>query len=557
MPFADDHISHSGAAAGPASEVASSHGKANVIEATTRARSERAERPSGQFHETPYPRQERTGVNHSEVLQRVLSRVAAQVGAGETERYFPGQAVLILNGRRLEVRARTGFVAQQMRVRLFDQITAAARQEIDPSIVVEFSSDSRPFNQECKPIPVAVVQPAAVNASVPIAAIPRQRPRSSEGDGRYLLDNYIVGESNKLAYAAAERLADRECPRAFSPLFIHGPCGVGKTHLLQGIAARYRELHPGAVVRCINGETFTNEFINAIRANKVDAFRKSYRGVNMLVIDDTHFLSNKDATQEELLHTFNAIDLTGARVVLASDEHPRNVRKLSDALVSRFLSGMVVRIELPEPALRERITRTLAARRGINIEPAAASLIASRCGGTSGSGSAGGSVRDIEGAITRIEALRTLMPELSAEGGGIGLAMVRKALGLGAEQGGGGRGGRPVRMEMICQEVCRTLGVQLEEVLGRSKHARVVLARTLCTFIARKLTTMSFPEIARALGRGNHSTVVTANKRFERQIAEGKKVDLGSDPGPDFSELTLQGLFERLRDDVQRLASMS
>lgn len=549
-----------------------------MIETKVRARSERAaERPTGKFPEHQNPRQERTGINDAEVLQRVLTRLAAQVGAGETDRYFPGQAVLLLNGRRLEVRARTGFVAQQMRVRLFDQLTAAARQEIDPNIVVEFSSDSRPFAPPPVPAQSAPLAPSLpstpahgaglatlspslsssmvhpLHASPPMGAMQRQRPRS-DSDGRYSLDNYIVGESNKLAFTAAERLADRDCPRAFSPLFLHGPCGVGKTHLLQAIAARYRELHPGAVVRCINGETFTNEFINAIRSNKVESFRKAYRGVNMLVIDDTHFLSNKDATQDELLHTFNAIDLTGARVVLASDEHPRNVRKLSDALVSRFLSGMVVRIDLPEPALREKITRTLADRRGIQLEPAAASLIASRCGGPS---SNGGSVRDIEGAITRIEALRTLMPELSAEGGIAGLAIVRKALGLGAEQGPVGRGGRPVRMETICSEVCRTLGVQLEEVLGRSKHARVVLARTLCTFLARKLTTMSFPEIARSLGRGNHSTVVTANKRFERQIAESKKVDLGSDPGPDFSELSLQALFERLRDDIQRVASMS
>jgi chromosomal replication initiator protein len=523
--------------------VAISHGMANVIQANMRARSEAGTAASGQKATSRNP-----GVAGTEVLNRVLSRLAETVGVAEVERYFPRQAVLRISGKRVEVRARTGFVAQQLRARLLTPLKQAAQQELDPAAEVDFTTDTGAFaaaEVAVQAMPLPSAPPA------PPSHLPRTRAGSSmPAPGRYRLEDFIIGDSNKLAFAAAERLADRECPRGFSPLFLHGPCGVGKTHLLQGIAARFRELHPGATIKCISGETFTNDFITSLRSGKIDQFRKAYRGVDLLCIDDVHFLQSKEATQEEMLHTFNAIDISGARVVLVSDEHPRNVRKVSEALVSRFLSGMVVKIELPEPALREKITRVMADRRSMRLEPAALSLVASRCGGP---GTFGGSVRDIEGALTRVDAMRSLMPELSA-GPEIGLTLVRKALGLSPEQAATARVRRPIRIEAICDGVCRTLGVQLEEILGRSKHARVVLARTLCAYLARQLTTMSFPEIARALGRSNHSTVVTAAKRFEKQLASEAELTL-TDPGPDLNGTTLRGLFERLRDDIQRTAT--
>ena len=357
-------------------EVALSHGNANVIQSSTRARNERAERPAASIATERRDRSTaQTPVVQSPV-GRVLERLSSRVGAAEVERYFPGQAVIHIFNGRLEVRARTGFVAQQLKAKLLKPLTEAAREELDPAIRVDFTADAGSFAQVAGQPGAAIVTPAAQSAPVPIVAAPRQRPQATPADKRYRLEDYIIGESNKLAYTAAERLADTVCPRGFSPLFIHGPCGVGKTHLLQGVAARYREKHPGATIRCISGENFTNEFITALRGGKLEQFRKAYRGLDLLCIDDVHFLQSKDATQEEMLHTFNAIDISGARVVLASDEHPRNVRKLSEALVSRFLSGMVVKIELPESMLREKLTKILAERRGLRLDPAAISVVA-------------------------------------------------------------------------------------------------------------------------------------------------------------------------------------
>jgi chromosomal replication initiator protein len=187
----------------------------------------------------------------------------------------------------------------------------------------------------------------------PASAAPwRAAPRPTL---QHRLDDFVVGLSNRLAYAGATRMADEDGPCA--PLFVHGPSGVGKTHLLQGLAARFTERRPGAVVRYISAEAFTNEFITAVRAGKIDAFRKLYRKVDLLCIDDVHFFSNKDATQSELLFTLDAVGLEGSRLALASDEHPREIQKLSERLLSRFLAGAVVRVDTPDPALREKLVK--------------------------------------------------------------------------------------------------------------------------------------------------------------------------------------------------------
>jgi chromosomal replication initiator protein len=298
-------------------------------------------------------------------------------------------------------------------------------------------------------------------------------------------------------------------------------------------------------------EAFTNEYINALRASRLETFRRSYRAVKLLCIDDVQFFSNKQATQGELLHTFDAIDLEGARIVLASDEHPRAVRKFSSALVSRFMAGMVVRLDAPEPALRQRIVLHLALKRGLRLEPAAASLIASRCTPPSQACS----VRDLEGTLTRIEALLRLHPELAGSGdcGEVGLVLVRRAIGADAAAPISGPR-RPIRAEQILEEVCRTLHVDHGEIVGKGRHKRVVLARSVTAHLCRGLTTLSFPEIARAMGRPNHSTVVTACNRIQHQLAADAELALGAEHLPELNGLKLRGLIDQVRDDILRSA---
>lgn len=478
-------------------------------------------------------------------VERILERVSREVGSDGFSRYFRHQTRVRYVDGRLDVTVPTGFVAELIGKRFGPSLVRAAQEEMgtEPAVELRFNVDRTAFDASGD---AAVTDEAAAIAPPPP---PRRAPARREpgrDPGRYLLEDFVVGDSNRLAFTAAERLAEPDCPRSFSPLFIHGACGLGKTHLLQGVAHRFRERHPGLNVVYTTAEAFTNDYVNAVRAGRLDVFRKTYRAIRLLCIDDVQFLSNKHATQGELLHTFDAIDLGGARIVLASDEHPRQVRKLSAALVSRFMAGMVVKLDAPDPALRQRIVARLAERRGLTVEPAAAALIAARCSPPGQSCS----VRDIEGAITRIQAVRRLHPEFAA-GSDIGLVVTRLALCAGESPCTTGLR-RPVRAEQIIDEVCRTLRVEHSDLVGRGRHKRVVLARSVAAHLCRGMTTMSFPEIARAMGRPNHSTIVTACKRIQDQLEDASALDLGADSVPELAGLNLRGLIDQVRDDIAR-----
>jgi chromosomal replication initiator protein len=320
------------------------------------------------------------------------------------------------------------------------------------------------------------------------------------------LEDFVLGASNHLAFDAARRIAEGEAVSTL--LFVHGECGVGKTHLLQGICRRRRERFPRQVVRYVTAEQFTNEFLAALRDGTINAFRKAQRRVDLLAIDDIHFLASKTQTQAEFLHTLDALGLSGGRVVLASDEHPRTIRRFSESLVSRFLSGMVVRVDRPDRATRLSLLRALASARGLRLAPAAEEIVAGRCAG---------SVREIEGAITRLEALATLLGDGTGE---VGAILAERAF---ADEGVRATG--PVRIHDVIRAACESLGVETADLTGPGRHRKVVLARGVVVFLARELTTMSFPEIARSLGRDTHSTVHTAARRTEALIASGARVE--------------------------------
>jgi chromosomal replication initiator protein len=351
------------------------------------------------------------------------------------------------------------------------------------------------------------------------------RPSRSQSFRR--LEDFVVGESNRLAFSASERLGDgaKDAP---SILFIHGECGVGKTHLIQGICRRRLDRAPRQVIRYVTAEQFTNEYIASVRAGTLDDFRKRLRRVDLLAIDDIHFFENKTATQAEFLHTIDAIDLGGARVALVSDEHPRHIRRFSQSLVSRFLSGMVVKVDRPDRATRVELVRRLARERGLDLTAAAEDAVAGRCAG---------SIREVEGAITRLGAL----VELDGLRGQIGPGTVGRFLG---DEATAASGAQPIRLGKIVEGVCERLRVTREDLLGSGRHARTVVARGLVAHLARELTTHSYPEIARALGRDTHSAVHTAAQRLRAMIERDDRVSAGGE--------SVREVVDQLRHDLAR-----
>ncbi len=318
-------------------------------------------------------------------------------------------------------------------------------------------------------------------------------------------------------------------------------------HLLHGIALRHQQRCSGAGTRVLSGEAFVNEYITSVRSGRIDAWRKQIRSVDLLCVDDVTALLGKTATQQELVYTLDALAARGARACLTAPVPPRQVKGLSDALVSRLLSGMVVSIDAPDLATREQVARAAARRRGLELDDVAAHTLA-RCMPD------GASIRELEGLVMKVEAIHRLL------GGGlggasngiagvgsarIGRATVEQALQSAPRPASGPRGAvrPPIRFQAILAAVCTIIGVSEGEVLSSGRHALVVVARALCVHTARQTTSMSFPEIARALSRPNHSTVITAHQRILKQIGERMQVCLG----PGRGEALLEDLAERVR----------
>jgi chromosomal replication initiator protein len=501
----------------------------------------------------------------------LLAALEQRVDPVEVDRYFGvgGVRVERRDDRRVRVLGSSGFLTRLVEKRFGAVLHEAAESTFGSGVEVEYAVD--PAADALKPADPAdlVGRPGPAGPA---------RPRTNAGasgevetslDQGMRLSDFCVGPTNRLAYAAALRLAEQ--PESFGgPLFLHGPCGVGKTHLLQGIVLRMLErgaergaggLGRPARVRYVNAEDFVGEFTQAIRKNATDKFRAKYRKLDLLCVDDVHLIAGKPATQQELVQTINATELSSGRLALASDAHPRQLGHMSDALVSRFMAGMVVKVDLPDAALTRQLVAKIAARRGVPIQPAAVERIveyAARAGAGQARGMNGPvvgptspccSVRELEGIVLKVEAVWRLLPELS--GGPVGVLAVERALGENRADAPGSGPRRPPRGDEVVAAACRVLNVSASEFMGRGRHKRVVLARSIAATLCRRFTTMSYPEIARAMGRPNHSTIITACQRLARQLETGEPSGLDGD----LAEMSIARLIELADDETRRIAA--
>ncbi len=485
----------------------------------------------------------------SELAHHLRGLFSQEVGPERFARFFDQQTLVAVVDDAVDVTVPNDFTRDLLERRFGCDLRRVLRDESDRrgrALALHFRVDRSAFGGGG-----STPAPTGSARAEPLRTRSRSNGRSADRlEARHQFAGFVVGEANKVAYAAARRLAEETAISACSPLFIHGACGLGKTHLLQSVVNRFREVHPRGRVLYTTAESFTNEFVMAIQSGSMNAFRRLYRNVDLLCIDDLHFVAGKEATQAELLHTLDAIGVGRARIAMASDAHPRAIRKFSDALVSRLVSGAVVRLDAPDLDLRTRIVAHIAERRGLHLADGAARLIAEH-----GHGAEGVSVRDVEGVLTQVEAVWRLLPDLASSDGGIGAAIVQNAMDM-RRQGGGrsvGRRTRPIPVETIISIVCRDLDVEMSDFLGSGRHRRVVLARALVVYAARDLTTRSYPEIASAMRRPNHSSVVSAFTRLNKQIADKQIVRCTGK----YDGLTMGDLADRLIEHVRREASAS
>ena len=324
---------------------------------------------------------------------------------------------------------------------------------------------------------------------------------SSNGDYAYTFETFIVGSSNEFAYAACTSVARSDNnDNTYNPLFIYGPSGLGKTHLLTAISHEMKKRNPALNIIYVTGETFANELIEAISQKKdTSKFHEKYRNADVLLVDDVQFISGKESTQEEFFHTFNKLHDEKKQIVLTSDRPPKDIKILEDRIRTRFESGLITDISLPDFETRVAIIRRKAELLELNIPDDVAEFIANRLKSN---------IRQLEGAVKRLKALKQLQnssPSIS-----MAQSVIRDI--LTDEQP------TPVTVEHIIQEVSNLYGVTPEDIRSKKRSQQISSARKVAIYLVHEITQMTLASIGEEFGNRDHSTIVYAVKYVDKNI---------------------------------------
>ncbi|MEM8873118.1 MAG: chromosomal replication initiator protein DnaA [Planctomycetota bacterium] len=461
----------------------------------------------------------------------LIDAIRAAVGEQRFAVWFSDKNTrLRLRPDMLEIVVANDFIAEWIGKHFVKTINDVALESLGHAITVTFNVNPRLFEQSSPSSTVGRTEPGEVAARAVPAVVRRSVPQPAAAESkrprlRHDLDAFVVGGANKMAYDCA--LAVSEFPGGqYNPLFIHGPVGLGKTHLLQGISKRFAKLHPAKKWAYLTGEEFTNEFLTALRSNRLDTFRRKMRDLDLLVIDDVHFLGGKKATQEEFLHTFNAIEAVGKQVVLASDNHPKLIQAFSESLINRFVSGMTVRVDPPNQNMREELIRVLAKRHKMELTDEVIKWVATRVTQN---------IRELEGAITRLKA------HVQLTGATADVELARQCL-TDLER----QHNQPLQPEAILEATCEYFGLDRRDLMSGRRQRTISLARSIAMYLVRKTSKLSFPEIANRLGKRNHSTVISACRRIEKALEANEPLAWTSSVGERSEEA--QELVARLEE---------
>lgn len=315
---------------------------------------------------------------------------------------------------------------------------------------------------------------------------------------KYVFDSFVVGNSNRMAHAAS--LAVAESPaQAYNPLFLYGNSGLGKTHLMHSIGHFILDRNPQAKVLYVTSETFTNELINSIQNNKNEEFRNKYRNIDVLMIDDIQFISKKEGTQEEFFHTFNALYESNKQIIISSDRPPKEIKTLEDRLRSRFEWGLIADVQPPDYETRIAILKKKAERDNLTVPDDVMAYIAKNIASN---------IRELEGALTRIVAFATLTNQ------DISIALAENSLkDIFSENSA-----TPLTPELIQQVVAEYYNIRVEDIQGSKKPKNIAFPRQVSMYLCRKLLDISLPKIGESFGGRDHTTVIYAISKIEKQL---------------------------------------
>ncbi len=341
--------------------------------------------------------------------------------------------------------------------------------------------------------------PSSANAVTLNTGIP-----DSPLNPRYTFETFVIGSSNRFAHAAA--VAVSEAPgKAYNPMLVYGDSGLGKTHILHAIGHYVRSLYTGAKIRYVSSEAFTNDVINAIRDDKRDQLQRRYRDVDVLLIDDIQFLEGKQSTQEEFFHTFNTLHNANKQIVISSDRPPKRLTQLEDRLRNRFEWGLLTDVQPPDLETRIAILRKKAAAERLSAPPDVLEFIASRIQTN---------IRELEGALIRVTAFATLNRQE------VDLTLAEIVLKDLIPEGGEPE----VTAGLIIAQTASYFGYSIDDLCGPSRTRALVTARQIAMYLCRELTQLSLPKIGQQFGGRDHTTVMNADRRIRKDLAERRNV---------------------------------
>ncbi|MGK5558650.1 chromosomal replication initiator protein DnaA [Actinomadura kijaniata] len=321
---------------------------------------------------------------------------------------------------------------------------------------------------------------------------------------KYTFETFVIGSSNRFAHAAAVAVAEQPA-KAYNPLFIYGDSGLGKTHLLHAIGHYAQSLFNGARVRYVSSEEFTNDFINSIRDGKADGFRRRYRDVDILLVDDIQFLEGKEQTQEEFFHTFNTLHNASKQIVISSDRPPRELVTLEDRLRNRFEWGLTTDVQPPELETRIAILQKKARQEGLAAPPDVLEFIASQIASN---------IRELEGALIRVTAFASLNRQ------SVDMKLAETVL----KDLIPNESGPEITAAMIMAQTVEYFGTTIEDLCGPSRSRMLVTARQIAMYLCRELTDLSLPKIGQQFGGRDHTTVMHAERKIRSLMAERRAI---------------------------------
>jgi chromosomal replication initiator protein len=412
-----------------------------------------------------------------------------------------------LAGDRLTVAVPSSLVKERIEGRWLEPVHKALADLGSPQVQLTFEVAPNADPDELFPgAGTPNADPVPTRADLPSrpAHPPAEEVRPMALNPRYTFEAFVTGASNRFAHAAA--LAVAETPaRSYNPLFIYGAAGLGKTHLLHAIGHYVDQNYSNYEIRYVSTETFLNEYVDAIRNNATAQFKRRYRDVDVLLIDDIQFMEGKEGLQEEFFHTFNQLHGANRQIVLSSDRPPRAIATLEDRLRSRFEWGLITDIQPPDLETRLAILRKKAEREPTHVPDEVLEFIATHITNN---------IRELEGALIRVSAFASLnRSPLSAD-------LAAEVLGdvLSDNQP------RPVTAKVILETTSKMFGFPVEELQGKSRRRPLVTARQIGMYVCREMTDLSYPAIAREYGGRDHTTVIHAVEKIGALMKERRQI---------------------------------